>query len=137
MYIPTHSSHHHHHHTTGGTHHSPKVHHDLINNPITVEIIMMIVVVSFAMLLVKLVECLQPFIAPDPHPEEEEYDDDAEEQQPWNFTLTEDGTLVDNDSGRSRQYGTFYTDGRSWYNADGYVFTTCQLSPPPRFSQKY
>lgn len=132
MYIPKHSSHHHH--TTGGTDHSPEADHDLINNPITIEIIMMIAVISFAMLLMMIGECLRRCIAPDDHPGEEEAA--YNQEQPWDFTLAEDGTLIDNESGRPRQYGTFYTDGKSWYNADGYVFTTCQ-PPPPFSSQKY
>lgn len=95
---------------------------------------MMIAVISFAMLLLLIAKLLRPCIAPDDYPAEEEAAGD-EEEQPWDVTLTEDGTLIDNESGRLRQYGTFCTDGKFWYNADGYVFSTCQLFLPP-FSSK-
>lgn len=124
MFIPKHSGHGHHHHHTGAPDSSPKADYDLINNPITIDIMMMIAVVSFAMFLLLIANCLRPCIAPDDYPEEEEAD------QPWDFTLTEDGTLIDNESGRPRQYGTFFTDGSHWYNADGYVSSSCQLFLP-------
>lgn len=132
MFIPKHSNHHHHH--TGAADSSPKAHYNLFNNPITLEITMMIAVISFAMLLLLIAKCLRPRIAPDDYAADEEAAGDQEEHS--DFTLTEDDTLIDNESGRPRQYGSFYTDGKFWYNADGYVSPTCRLFLPPS-SQKY
>lgn len=91
----------------------------LIDNPITYEIVLMIAVVSLPMLMLCIFDCLRPWIAPD----EDEYDDyddcDEEEAQPRDFTLTEDGDLLDNESGGHRHQ--YYVVNGSWFNADGYV----------------
>lgn len=116
MYVPKVSSHHH---TSWSTDSNHEVQHELLDNPTTYGIVMMIAIISFAILMVRLIDCLRPCIAPSGVRWEEEEDEEA---QPWNLTLTEDGDLLDIESGgRSRQYGTFYTDNGSWFNADGYV----------------
>lgn len=117
MDIPKHSSHHH---SASGTDDAPNIYAELLNNPITYEILLMIAVVSFALLMLKAVECLRPCIAPDDDYGEEE-DGDEDEDQRRDFTLTANGTLLDNESGHPRRYGTFYVNNGSWYNADGYA----------------
>lgn len=124
MYVPT--NHH------RGTHHHPSsssgggARQNLLDNPITYETVLMIAVVSFAMLLVGIMRCLQSCIAPDTAANEEdyyeyeyqqEYDEDA---RPWNLTLTADGALVDESGGKGRQYGTFWDPAHGkWYGVDG------------------
>lgn len=108
------------HYSAAGTDHTPEVHVEFLNNPITYEIVLIIAIVSFAMLVLKIFACLLPCIAPDDYSAEEDSDDEQEDQ-PRDFTLTEDGALLDNESGHPRQYGTFYTHNGHWYNADGYV----------------
>ncbi|KAK7698432.1 hypothetical protein SLS64_012553 [Diaporthe eres] len=114
MYDPKVSSHHH---TSWGADSNHEVQHKLLDNPTTYGIVLVIAIISFAILIVCITDYLRPCIAPDDVRWEEEEDEEA---QPWNLTLTEDGHLLDNESGgRSRQYGTFYTDNGSWFNADG------------------
>ncbi|KAI7776619.1 hypothetical protein LA080_004711 [Diaporthe eres] len=114
MYAPKVSSHHH---TSWGTDSNHEVQHELLDDPTTYGIVMMIAIISFAILTVRLIDCLRPCIAPDDVRWEEEEDEEA---QPWNLTLTEDGDLLDNETGgHRRQYGTFSTDNGTWFNADG------------------
>ncbi|KAG6364042.1 hypothetical protein INS49_009145 [Diaporthe citri] len=108
-----------HHHASWGTDSNPEeVRHELLNNPTTYGLVLTIAIISFAILMVRIIDCLRPCIAPDDVRWEEEEDEEA---QPWDLTLTADGDLLDNNGsgGRSRRYGTFYTDNGSWYNADG------------------
>lgn len=89
----------------------------LIDNPITYEIVLMIAVVSLPMLLLCIFDCLRPWIAPDGE-EDDDYDYE-EDAQPRDFTLTEDGDLLENESGEHRHQ--YYVVNGSWFNADGYV----------------
>lgn len=116
MYVPKphHRGTHQHPSSTGGG-----ARHDLLDNPITYETILMIAVVSFAMLLVGIMRCIQSYIiGPDDYEYQQEYDEDA---RPWNLTLTADGALVDEfGNGKGRQYGTFWDPAHGkWYGVDG------------------
>lgn len=127
MDIPKHSSHHH---SASGTDHAPNVYVQLFNNPITYEILLMIAVVSFALLILKVVECLRPCIAPDDNDNEGGEGDDEQQDQPRDLTLTraEDGRLLDDESQHPHRYGTFYVNNGSWYNADGYALPNKTVS---------
>lgn len=135
MYVPKVSSHDH---TNWGTDSNPEAQHGLLDNPTTYGIVLVVALISLAILTVIIIDCIRPCIAPDDVHWEEEEDEEA---QPWNLTLTEDGDLLDNESGGyRRQYGTFSAENGSWFNADGYVshlhiffFFPSVLSKPDKY----
>ncbi|KKY31095.1 hypothetical protein UCDDA912_g08973 [Diaporthe ampelina] len=122
MHIPKNSSHYHHGHT-GGTDSSPDARYELINNPITYEIALMVFVIAFAMLMLHIAGWVQSWTDADGccgDYREKEGEEEEGEARPLNLALTADGRLLDNESGgQHRQYGTFYIDNGSWYDADG------------------
>lgn len=125
MYLPKNPSHHH---IALGAGSSPGTVYETLDSPIIYEIVLIAAVVAFGFLLLIILELLR-FCTEGPGlPDVEEGLLEEEEAQPGSPTLSDDGTLVNNESD-----GNSYTYNGHWFNADGYV--SQHPNPPPSLSE--
>lgn len=126
MYLPKNPSHHH---IALGAGSSPGSVYETLDSPIIYEIVLIAAVVAFGLLLLIILEFLRfcteglPDVEEGLPDVEEGLLEEEEEAQPGSPTLSDDGTLVNNESD-----GNSYTYNGHWFNADGYV---SQYPHPP------
>lgn len=127
MYLPENPSHHH---IALGADSSPGTVYETLDSPIIYEIVLIVAVVAFGFLLLIILDFLR--FCTEGLSDVEEGLLEEEDAQPGNPTLSDDGTLVDNESD-----GKSYTYNGHWFNADGYVSQYPHPLPPLSQTGKY